>query len=120
MPAKSKAQQKAAGAALAAKRGETNVSELKGASREMYRSMSERQLEEFAGTKRKASRSTSALLPFPARLAQYVVRGGQGVSVMCRNIKPLFNFDPPATEDEIEGAALQFVRKISGFTLHRR
>lgn len=35
---------------------------------------------------------------------------------MCRNIRPLFNFDPPATEDEIEAAALQFVRKISGFT----
>ena len=34
---------------------------------------------------------------------------------MCRNIKPLFNFDPPATEREIEDAALQFVRKISGF-----
>lgn len=34
---------------------------------------------------------------------------------MCRNIRPLFNFDPPATEDEIEAAALQFVRKISGF-----
>jgi len=35
---------------------------------------------------------------------------------MCRNIKPLFNFEPPATEEEIEAAALQFVRKISGFT----
>ena len=35
---------------------------------------------------------------------------------MCRNIKPLFNFDPPATEQEVEAAALQFVRKISGFT----
>lgn len=35
---------------------------------------------------------------------------------MCRNIKPLFNFDPPATDDEIYAAALQFVRKISGFT----
>jgi hypothetical protein len=34
---------------------------------------------------------------------------------MCRNIKPLFNFDPPATEGEIRAAALQFVRKISGF-----
>lgn len=34
---------------------------------------------------------------------------------MCRNIKPLFNFDPPATDDEIRIAALQFVRKISGF-----
>ncbi|TAL34550.1 DUF2277 domain-containing protein [Phenylobacterium sp.] len=34
---------------------------------------------------------------------------------MCRNIKTLFNFDPPATDDEIRAAALQFVRKISGF-----
>ena len=34
---------------------------------------------------------------------------------MCRNIKILFNFDPPATEDEIREASLQFVRKISGF-----
>ncbi|MFD0958204.1 DUF2277 domain-containing protein [Paenibacillus chungangensis] len=34
---------------------------------------------------------------------------------MCRNIKTLFNFDPPATEAEIEAAALQFVRKLSGF-----
>jgi hypothetical protein len=53
MPAKSKAQQKAAGVALAAKRGETKVSELKGASREMYDSMSEKELEEFASTRRK-------------------------------------------------------------------
>ena len=35
---------------------------------------------------------------------------------MCRNIKPLFNFEPPASDDEIAAAALQFVRKISGFT----
>jgi len=35
---------------------------------------------------------------------------------MCRNIKPLFNFEPPVTDDEIRGAALQFVRKISGFS----
>ena len=35
---------------------------------------------------------------------------------MCRNIKPLFNFAPPATDDEIYGAALQYVRKVSGFT----
>lgn len=34
---------------------------------------------------------------------------------MCRNIKTLFNFDPPITEEEIQAAALQFVRKISGF-----
>lgn len=36
---------------------------------------------------------------------------------MCRNIKPLFNFEPPATDEEIQAAALQFVRKISGCTL---
>jgi hypothetical protein len=53
MPAKSKAQQKAAGAALSAKRGDTKKSELKGASREMYESMSEGELEELAETKRK-------------------------------------------------------------------
>ena len=53
MPARSKAQQKAAGAALAAKRGEILPSELKGASRSMYESMSEQQLEEFAATKLK-------------------------------------------------------------------
>ncbi len=53
MPAKSQAQQKAAGAALAAKRGEIKVSELIGASKEMYESMSEKELEEFAETKRK-------------------------------------------------------------------
>src|ERR1041384_7679981 len=35
---------------------------------------------------------------------------------MCRNIKPLFNFEPPVTEEEIRAASLQFVRKISGFT----
>jgi hypothetical protein len=35
---------------------------------------------------------------------------------MCRNIRPLFNFDPPATDEEIRAASLQFVRKISGFT----
>ena len=53
MPAKSAAQQKAAGAALAAKRGETLVGELKGASKSMYKSMTEKELEEFASTKRK-------------------------------------------------------------------
>ena len=34
---------------------------------------------------------------------------------MCRNIKTLFNFEPPATDEEIQGASLQFVRKLSGF-----
>ena len=53
MPAKSKAQQKAAGAALSAKRGETDKSDLKGASKGMYESMSEKELEKMAHTKRK-------------------------------------------------------------------
>lgn len=35
---------------------------------------------------------------------------------MCRNIRTLYNFEPPASEDEVHGAALQYVRKISGFT----
>jgi hypothetical protein len=35
---------------------------------------------------------------------------------MCRNIRTLFNFEPPATEDEIRASAVQFVRKLSGFT----
>jgi len=35
---------------------------------------------------------------------------------MCRNIHTLFNFEPPATEDEVRGAALQYVRKVSGYT----
>lgn len=53
MPAQSKAQQKAAGAALSAKRGESKVSDLQGASKEMYDSMSESELEDFASTDRK-------------------------------------------------------------------
>lgn len=52
MPARSKAQQKAAGAALSAKRGETAKSKLKGASRDMVESMTEKELEELASTKR--------------------------------------------------------------------
>ena len=53
MPAKSKAQQKAAGAALSAKRGETKVSDLKGAAKSMHQSMSGKELEELAETSRK-------------------------------------------------------------------
>jgi hypothetical protein len=53
MPAKSKAQQRAAGAALSAKRGDTPKGKLQGASKEMYDSMSEKQLDEFASTKTK-------------------------------------------------------------------
>ncbi len=55
MPAKSKAQQQAAGAALAAKRGETKVSDLDDASRSMYDSMSEKQLEDFASSEREGT-----------------------------------------------------------------
>jgi len=53
MPAKSAAQQKAAGAALSARRGDTPKSELKGASKQMLESMTEQQLEDFAHTRRK-------------------------------------------------------------------
>ncbi|RKF21668.1 DUF3008 family protein [Altericroceibacterium spongiae] len=53
MPAKSKAQQKAAGAALAAKRGDIKVSDLQGASKDMYDSMNESELEDYASTDRK-------------------------------------------------------------------
>lgn len=52
MPAKSKAQQRAAGAALSAKRGETKVSELQGSAKDMYDSMSEDELEDYASTDR--------------------------------------------------------------------
>src|SRR5207249_8868248 len=47
-----------------------------------------------------------------ARLARLVHKGA---SSMCRNIKTLFNFEPPATDEEIRAASLQFVRKLSGF-----
>ncbi|WP_323801675.1 DUF3008 family protein [Parasphingorhabdus sp.] len=50
MPAQSKAQQRAAGAALSAKRGETRVGDLKGASKDMYDSMTEKELEDYAST----------------------------------------------------------------------
>src|SRR6516164_9446661 len=43
------------------------------------------------------------------------VQGACGEEIVCRNIKMLFNFEPPATEDEIHASALQFVRKLSGF-----
>src|ERR1700742_238311 len=39
----------------------------------------------------------------------------EGLGAMCRNIKMLFNFDPPVTDEEVRAASLQFVRKISGF-----
>jgi hypothetical protein len=67
MPAKSKAQQKAAGAALAAKRGEAKPSDLIGASKQMYKSMSEKQLDEFASAKRKGKPDYVEDSPIPAR-----------------------------------------------------
>jgi hypothetical protein len=51
------------------------------------------------------------------RALAYIGRkGDDGASSMCRNIRTLFNFEPPATEDEIHASSLQFVRKLSGFT----
>jgi hypothetical protein len=44
------------------------------------------------------------------------VKGFYQESFMCRNIRPLFNFDPMATDEEIEASSLQYVRKVSGFT----
>ncbi len=69
MPAKSKAQQKAAGAALAAKRGDAKKSALKGASKQMYAPMSEKQLDEFASTKRKGKPNYVEGSPIPAKNA---------------------------------------------------
>src|SRR5207245_2157871 len=48
-------------------------------------------------------------------LGRRATRAGERAK-MCRNIKTLFNFEPPATEDEIRASALQFVRKLSGFS----
>ncbi len=48
------------------------------------------------------------LVPSTARCARWIG--------MCRSIKTLFNFEPPATDDEVRAASLQFVRKLSGFT----
>lgn len=55
---------------------------------------------------------------FPGKFVYSLVRrpGRTEIPVVCRNIKPLFNFEPPVTEEEIRDASLQFVRKISGFT----
>jgi hypothetical protein len=60
MPAKSKSQQKAAGAALAAKRGDQKVSDLKGPAKSMYESMSERELDKMASSKRKGKQERAA------------------------------------------------------------
>src|SRR5215813_4485118 len=56
--------------------------------------------------------------PASAPPGPYMTRAERGVEEgpMCRNIRTLFNFEPPATEQEIRASALQFVRKLSGFT----
>jgi hypothetical protein len=68
----------------------------------------------MAGEVREFPSTTLTFTRRPAFLSE--CRSSARVSdCMCRNIKTLFNFDPPATEDEIRAASLQFVRKLSGF-----
>ena len=87
MPAKSKAQQKAAGAALAAKRGDVKRSSLKGASRQMVDSMSEAQLEEFASTKRKGKPNYVPESPIPAQKAARSKAAKRGAATRAKNAK---------------------------------
>jgi hypothetical protein len=74
-----------------------------------------------------AKRSAGVLAGWPGGVSPPRTRGERaagslmylhirGRNAMCRNIKTLFNFEPPATDDEIRDASLQFVRKLSGFT----
>lgn len=85
MPAKSKAQQKAAGAALSAKRGETTRLKLKGASKQMYDSMSEKQLDEFASTKRKGKPDYAEDSPIPAKKAARKTAAKKAAATRKRN-----------------------------------
>jgi hypothetical protein len=85
MPAKSKAQQKAAGAALSAKRGETKPSNLIGASRQMYNSMSEKQLDEFASTKRKGKPDYTPDSPIPEMKAKRTRAAKKGAATRKKN-----------------------------------
>jgi len=91
MPAKSKAQQKAAGAALAAKRGDAKPSALKGASRQMYKSMSEKQLDQFASTKRKGKPDYVEDSPIPAQKAARKKAAKKAAKTRAKNAakKPL-------------------------------
>src|SRR5204863_5898528 len=62
----------------------------------------------------------SSTLPYQRLIERYKVNKCKQnfpaeVKLMCRNIKPLFNFEPAVTEDEVRAASLQFVRKVSGF-----
>ncbi len=87
MPAKSKAQQKAAGAALSPKRGDAKPSELKGASRQMYDSMSEKQLDEFASTKRKGKPDYAKDSPIPAKKAAHKKAAKKAAATRAKNAK---------------------------------
>lgn len=87
MPAKSKAQQKAAGAALAAKRGETTRAKLKGASKQMYDSMSEKQLDDFASTKRKGKPDYTPDSPIPAKKAARKRAAKKAAATRTKNAK---------------------------------
>jgi len=87
MPAKSKAQQKAAGAALSAKRGDAKPSELKGASRQMYDSMSEKQLDDFASTKRKGKPDYTKDSPIPAKRAARKKAAKKAAATRAKNAK---------------------------------
>jgi hypothetical protein len=61
----------------------------------------------ISGARRDACRSGDC----PDEMAPYIK-----AETMCRNIRPLFNFEPPVTEEEVRAASVQFVRKISGFS----
>lgn len=87
MPAKSQAQQKAAGAALAAKRGQAKRSDLKGASRQMFDSMSEAQIEEFAATKRKRKPAYAKGSPIPAKKAARKKAAKKAAATRAKNAK---------------------------------
>jgi hypothetical protein len=64
-----------------------------------------------------SNRQSLALSPILAILCSFALSASFAVKylIMCRNIKTLFNFDPPVTPDEIHAASVQFVRKITGF-----
>jgi hypothetical protein len=64
----------------------------------------------------RTARATPAIAPGQGAATAAERRRAVNLGGMCRNIRTLHNFEPPATESEIEAAALQYVRKISGFT----
>jgi hypothetical protein len=67
------------------------------------------------GAQRPIHAKVAGMSDFAAAVRPWKERAEAREKVMCRNIKTLFNFEPPATEDEIHASALQFVRKLSGF-----